>query len=174
MPLVSFSALENNICLKWRKSKQGPNRSNTRSTLTDGLISTCQTLTYPNRFLLNHAQMSIPEQCHSDLKFSVRISLNQFSSCSNVTLLQTGVKHNSGKSDSESCSEQNRLLKCSLVQDYSQMNTYCEYECKCSLVSSGQQCTLYINLHPNSRQKHDELCEIVFISKAKVMHATTW
>ena len=133
------------------------------------LVKHCK---YPNRFLLNHAQMSVPERCRTDSKFSVRISVSQFSSCNNVTLLQTGVKPNSGTSDSESCSEQNRLLKCSLVQDYSQMNTYCEYECKCSLVSSGQKCMLYINLHPNSLQKKGELCEIEFISEAKLMHAT--
>ena len=125
-----------------------------------------------DRFLLNHAQMSVPEQCHTDSKFSVRISIRQFPSCSNVTLLQTGVKPNSGTSDSESCSEENRLLKCSLVQDYTQLNTYCEYESKCSLVRDGQKCMLHINLHPNSVQKQGKLCEIEFISEAKLMHAT--
>lgn len=152
--------LEDNICFRWKKPKHGPKSLTTKGVLADGLVSSCQTLTYPTRYLFYHAKINVATFCLTDSRFSVRISLEDVSSCRNITFLQTGVKSDSG---STSCADDTRLQECLLVQDYTHLNTYCEYQCTCSLKASNNFCPLYVNLHPYSTEKSLKLCEILFV-----------
>ena len=56
-------SLENSICLKWKRPKHGPKGWTSKSTLADGLISTCQSPSYPKRFLYYHGKMLVPTEC---------------------------------------------------------------------------------------------------------------
>ncbi len=155
---------EQQLLTGWTKQKNQPKKKWIKGPLLDGKISTCITIPTAVKDLIPYVKFRVIESVVRNNKIQFQVAVKGYTSCSNVTFLNTIIKVN-GHNDAndvihhvpQSCYTEEMYIRCKAIGDHLWMNSFCTLECQCPM--EGAKCDVMVLSDPMG-EEFGQFCEL--------------